>query len=303
MPNEAQSISADQLKQRLDKGPGLTLIDVLPEEHYLTEHLPTAQNACVYQVDFVDLVKSLAPSFEENLVVYGSSSKNRASAIAASKLAEAGWKNVLNFPGGTKDWRQAGYPLMGKEAGLEPSKPASRTYRANIDKSVIEWTGRNLGGKHTGTLKLSSGGITIQGETVTAGDFTMDIKSLLNTDIEDRSMASHLVQHLLSEDFFEVEKYPEGKFVISTLDTIGDATPGRPNYKVKGKLTLKGIERAIEFPAQIGMQGNESFVAQANFDIDRTEWNIIYGSGRFFECLGMHLVNDLVSIQLKIVVE
>ena len=51
------------------------------------------------------------------------------------------------------------------------------------------------------------------------------------------------------------------------------------------------------------MQDDQSLVAEANFDIDRTRWNIVYGSGKFFEKLGMHLVNDLVSIQLKIVVE
>ncbi|MDP9292327.1 MAG: YceI family protein, partial [Verrucomicrobiota bacterium] len=98
-------------------------------------------------------------------------------------------------------------------------------------------------------------------------------------------------------------KYPEGKCVITAAEPIADVSQGRPNYRIRGALTLKGIERGLDFPALIAMPSTGSKMAQANFDIDRTEWNVIYGSGRFFENLGKHLVNDLVSIQLKIVVE
>jgi hypothetical protein len=34
---------------------------------------------------------------------------------------------------------------------------------------------------------------------------------------------------------------------------------------------------------------------------DRTHWNVLYGSGRYFQGLGMHLVYDLVDLEIKIV--
>lgn len=37
-----------------------------------------------------------------------------------------------------------------------------------------------------------------------------------------------------------------------------------------------------------------------HFDIDRTRWGVICGSSRFFKHLGMHLVYDPISIQVRI---
>jgi polyisoprenoid-binding protein YceI len=73
-----------------------------------------------------------------------------------------------------------------------------------------------------------------------------------------------------------------------------------PDFHLQGQMTIKGIKREIDFPAVVGFKDGE-IIAQAHFDIDRTQWNVIYGSGRFFEHLGMHLVNDIISLQLKIV--
>ena len=46
---------------------------------------------------------------------------------------------------------------------------------------------------------------------------------------------------------------------------------------------------------------NDSLIMEAHFDIDRTKWNVIYGSIRFFEHLGMHKVFDLISLQLRVI--
>jgi len=48
---------------------------------------------------------------------------------------------------------------------------------------------------------------------------------------------------------------------------------------------------------------DNKLVAEAHFDIDRTRWDIIYGSNRFFSHLGMHLVYDLISLQMKIITQ
>lgn len=46
---------------------------------------------------------------------------------------------------------------------------------------------------------------------------------------------------------------------------------------------------------------HDDLASEAHFNLDRTPWRISYGSARFFENLGMHLVSDLISFQVKIV--
>jgi ABC-type phosphate transport system auxiliary subunit len=41
--------------------------------------------------------------------------------------------------------------------------------------------------------------------------------------------------------------------------------------------------------------------AQATLVFDRTEFGSTYGSARFFQSLGRHLVNDQVEIQVRLV--
>ena len=62
------------------------------------------------------------------------------------------------------------------------------------------------------------------------------MRSIANTDIADQSLASVLVQHLMSDDFFETSIYPEGRFDIDKIETIEEASAGRPNHKVSGRL-------------------------------------------------------------------
>jgi hypothetical protein len=39
---------------------------------------------------------------------------------------------------------------------------------------------------------------------------------------------------------------------------------------------------------------------EAHFDLDRTTWNVLYGSSSYFEHLGMHLVYDLITVELRV---
>jgi polyisoprenoid-binding protein YceI len=112
-----------------------------------------------------------------------------------------------------------------------------------------------------------------------------------------------LVAHLASDDFFDVELYPEARFVITGATPILTATPGAPNLTVHGQLTIKGVTQAIDILTVTGLAPEGQAAAQAVLAIDRTLWNVIYGSGKFFRHLGGHLVNDLIEVQLRIVTE
>jgi len=126
------------------------------------------------------------------------------------------------------------------------------------------------------------------------------MRTIKNCDLQDQEENNLLVCHLKSEDFFDVERFPTAGFELLTCEVLFDATPGSSNYFINGELTLKDVKRAISIPAIIVPGENGSIRAQAHFDIDRTEWNIAYGSGKLFEKLGMHLVNDTISLELFI---
>jgi polyisoprenoid-binding protein YceI len=74
-----------------------------------------------------------------------------------------------------------------------------------------------------------------------------------------------------------------------------------PNVEVEGLLELRGVRKDIRFPATVNRLPEGGVSVEAHFDIDRTRWEVIYGSSRFFEHLGMHLVFDPISIQLRMV--
>jgi polyisoprenoid-binding protein YceI len=50
-------------------------------------------------------------------------------------------------------------------------------------------------------------------------------------------------QHLLSDDFFGAEQYPEIRFASTTIEPEGEG------FKVTGSLTIKGVTRPVELHA------------------------------------------------------
>ena len=88
---------------------------------------------------------------------------------------------------------------------------------------------------------------------------------------------------------------------IESAEPMANAAPGRPNLLCRGSLTLKGVTKPIEFEAAAGFTADGGWAAQAQLTIDRTRWGVNYGSGRLYDFLGMHLVNDHVSLDLTVV--
>jgi polyisoprenoid-binding protein YceI len=174
-------------------------------------------------------------------------------------------------------------------------------HAVDLEKSRVEWTGRSLTAAHSGTMKLSRGEIEVRGGQPIAASFTLDMQSIENTDIEDPEMREMLIRHLKSDDFFDVEKFPEAEFRLTKIEPIANATPGSPNAQVTGDLRLKDVTRALTFAAVLGPTPDGTLAADAHLHIDRTNWNVLYGSGKFYEKLGKHVVNDTILLGLKIV--
>jgi polyisoprenoid-binding protein YceI/rhodanese-related sulfurtransferase len=295
-------ISRDELALRLGEPNQPLVIDVLPEEEYETAHLPGAKNACVFNVSFLDDVKKLAPDLSKPLVLYGASLHDLASATAAEKLLSAGYTQVTDYRGGLEDWRTAGHPIE-KNPGIPQRNisPPDGAHRINLEKSRIEWTGRNLTNAHSGKVKLCAGQIEIRDSRPVRGEFTLDMDSIENLDLSDSKMRQILIAHLKSDDFFDVRRFPTAEFRLTKIAALPGAPRGNPNYEVIGQLTLKSVTNEITFPVIVGLTPDGLIAIDAHFDIDRSRWKVLYGSGKFYEKLGKHLVNDEVSLALKLV--
>ena len=296
-------ITAEELYDKVSQKTSLIIIDTLPKELFDKRHLPGAQNACVFQVVFPSEVKAIAPDRDRELVLYGSSSVSHDSVTAAEKLVRLGYSKVFVLTGGLAAWRQAGYPLKGNDPDSVDDGDRlvldDRSYTVDIEKSIIEWTGRNPNMTHNGTLRLFRGDITIQQGSLN-GTFEIDMHSLKNLNLEGSEWQPVLISHLKSDDFFFAEKFPTARFTIDSARKIGESLTAA-NFEVEGALELRGLRNAMKFLATINNLSDGAISAEAHFDFDRTRWKIIYGSSRYFEHLGMHLVFDPISIGLRIV--
>jgi polyisoprenoid-binding protein YceI len=209
----------------------------------------------------------------------------------------------MDFRGGLAAWKAAGQEVNAASGATaaETPEPRDGIHPLDLTESRVQWTGRNLLNRHDGTLKLKSGEVEIHEGRLDGGSFVLDMRGIGCSDLAGDHLHEVLIAHLLSDDFFEVDEYPEASFRILAAKPVAEATPGSPDLKVRGILTLKGIEGEIEFLASTGITAEGKLAAQASFAIDRTRWNVIYGSGKFFRSLGGHLVNDMIEIQLRIV--
>lgn len=166
--------------------------------------------------------------------------------------------------------------------------------------SKINWLGKKVTGQHNGTINVSKGEVMVDNGKVIGGKIEVDMKSIKNEDLKDAGMNAKLVGHLSSADFFEVEKFPTAKLEIVKVEELKDATKPNVNSTVTANLTMKDVTKSITFPAEIKIE-NGMLSAKADFDIDRTDWNIKYGSGKFFDNLGDKMINDKFNLNLVIV--
>lgn len=168
--------------------------------------------------------------------------------------------------------------------GPAARKPASataaaETYKVQPQLSSLGWTGKKIGGQHSGTINLKDGTVLVKGSQIVGGTFVADMASLKNTDLTDADYNAKLVGHLKSDDFFGVEKNPTATFVITSIKALkGDAAGN--NATITGNLTIKGKTNPLSFPAKVGVK-NGVAAASGTASIDRTKYNVTFGSTLF----------------------
>lgn len=175
-------------------------------------------------------------------------------------------------------------------------KPALKTETFTIDtkNSSIEWVAAKVTGKHNGTVKISSGNLVFNGKSLQGGSFTTDMNSIAVVDLQGES-AQKLIGHLRSDDFFSVEKHPTSEFRITKVSPAGT-----DQVNITGDLTIKGITQPITFPAIVKRQGNAVVAVAKGVKVDRTKYDIKYGSKSFFGGIGDKAIDDEFTLSINL---
>jgi polyisoprenoid-binding protein YceI len=293
------TIGTGELRTWIEEGRDFVLLDVLGKEAFDAARLPGARNACVYEVSFLDQVEAAK---DATIVVYGSSAQSLDAADAQEQLQAAGYADVRRYEGGRTAWQEAGHAFEGTD-GAWVARPGSAlrdgTYALDPKQSWLDWTGRNIGNRHFGTLRFLAGSVEIRDARPASAEFEIDMRSIEVGDLEG-DLAQALVNHLASRDFFLTENYPTAHIELHRAQAKPDPTDGTPNYACVAELTLRDTTAPVDFDALIAPKGDD-IALQANFDFDRTRWGVNYGSGRLYEWLAGHLVNDLITVQVNAV--
>jgi len=174
------------------------------------------------------------------------------------------------------------------------------TYLVDLKSSKVEWFAEKVTGKHQGLISLSRG-VVYNDHGRLGGTFVMDMTTIAVTDLTDEKK-SKLEGHLKSEDFFDVKKFPTSQFEITSVAPRAGYVEGGPNFDVTGKLTIKGKTNNETFPAIIKFDGNK-MTAKVDMKVDRSKYDVRYGSKTFFPDIGDKAIYDEFLLKIDVVAE
>ncbi len=171
----------------------------------------------------------------------------------------------------------------------------STKYLVDTNASTIAWKGFKPTGSHTGTIQIESGVFTMNGDAIESGSFLIDMASINVTDIpaEEEDNAK-LAGHLKSPDFFNVEEFPASAFEVTGF------TSENGKMMLSGNLKMKDVENNISIPVTVIENNDTVTITSELFSVDRSKWNIKYGSKSFFDDLGDKFINDDMELQITI---
>jgi len=171
----------------------------------------------------------------------------------------------------------------------------AKTQKVDVTKSVVNWTGKKVTGQHNGTIAIKEGALEVNKGKVSGGNIVIDMASLTVVDLTDAGSNGKLVGHLKSDDFFGVTTFPTSELVIKNVENNGNS------HSFTGDLTIKGITNPATFTATSSKDGVNT-VYKGKLVIDRSKYNVRYGSKSFFNDIGNKAIEDEFTLDFNLVV-
>jgi polyisoprenoid-binding protein YceI len=200
----------------------------------------------------------------------------------------------------------AGYKVFGsKKETVETPVVATSTpttavgkdmYSVDMSTSTIVWKGSYVTGakSETGTIALKSGSGKFENGMITSGTFVFDMAS-----IKDKNGSEMLETHLKSDDFFNVEQFPEAKFELASLVPA----TAKDTFTATGKLTIRDVTKDFTFPVTIVVVNNNALKATGKITFNRADFNVKYGSSSFFKGLGDKVIADKIDLTINLITQ
>ncbi len=151
-------------------------------------------------------------------------------------------------------------------------------------KHMMVTTVRGHFGKFAGYVEVED-----DDPTTATGEVTVETASV-DTGVEMRD------NDLRSDHFFDVERYPELRFVITGVEALGGE-----RYRVRGDLTIRDATKPVELEAEMEGRlndpwGNERVAVSASGELNRRDWNMTWN--QILEA-GRLLVSEQVKLELE----
>ena len=150
-----------------------------------------------------------------------------------------------------------------------------------VENSKVVWKGYKVTGSHQGTIDIKSGFLDFNQSKLIGGEITINMFTITNTD-QEGEYKNKLEGHLKSDDFFGVEKFPTASIIFTNVKSTG-----KNSYEVTGDITIKGKTDSVTL--DVSIYGNK---ANASLKIDRTKFDVRYGSTSFFNDLKDKAIYD-----------
>lgn len=173
-------------------------------------------------------------------------------------------------------------------------------YVVDTKKSIINWTGKKkilTDWIDTGTIRIQGGEINVEAGAIQNNEISIDMDSIQTDTTGSGSGQNQLTNHLKSSDFFDVANYPVSTFVIKE---IRSSAPNQ--FEAIGDLTIKGVSNEVAIPFTVYTETNQYRLIGA-VNIDRTLWDIRFGSDSFFDNLGDNIIDDTIELDFEVFVE
>ncbi len=191
-------------------------------------------------------------------------------------------------------------PKTAQEAQeVKSATESAHTFSVDLAASSVNWEGAKITQTvHHGIINISEGVLAVHNGELEAGSFVIDMNSIQDIDLEDEGYRAKLEGHLKSADFFDVESYPTARFEITEVEKNEDGST-----QISGNLTIKDITKGISFPAMVSVS-DSGVEASAAFQINRNEWDVVWGGSKteqsIKEMLQNNLIKDEISFEVNI---
>ncbi len=156
----------------------------------------------------------------------------------------------------------------------EKTPKQTKSFPIDTKASKIEWLGqKKIPGKdHRGTIGIKEGSAEFDDKmNLAGGSIIIDMTSIENSDLSGK-YRKKLLDHLKSDDFFDVANNKEASFKITKVEKLKDNS-----YNITGTLTIRGKSNTETFKVKVEKKSG-FMVATGPLNFDRTKYGVNYNS-------------------------